>query len=558
MARATRVAGRRRAITAHMQLRPRGEAMASFVSTSRLVDVSRSGNASVPRAHADGKANDLQDESNDRARSRSRPRPRARPSQRPMRRGPASTQTQFGQAPRESLVARLRASASSPSSARLRELNELGLLYSFMRGRRSGPSEQGRAPNEAPRPQQQIPVHPSVPTCRPGELVTTRAQLEAMVDEVMTSGSGVGIDTEFVSELSFRAELCLVQVATTKKIWIVDALSPEIHRHIDHFWRTLVIDKAHEKIVHAGDQDLEHAFRSTGRIPENIFDTQLTAAFADNLLEAKYPASLARLADELVGTDLSNEIGKGTPSMTVSDWVQRPLRVSQLEYAANDVRFLPLMREKLGELVEKTGNAAWLQDEHDRVYRLNANALYVPRPTAPHALRNTGVDLKRMDAEQGAVLKALCDWRFAQAREWNVPQNAVLSTRTMIDLAVGANVSISSVKGLNNRIRTECGAEIMAVVHQARERVHSAGEGDSAETSGTLRSAQEMLNSRDINLECQPLKLKLEKRCAEQNIASRLAFSLNDLREVLDGRKAHSKLFTGWRSDLFSDLLLEF
>ena len=89
------------------------------------------------------------------------------------------------------------------------------------------------------------------------------------------------------------------------------------------FWE-LLADPSVEKIVHAGEQDIEPVVRHLNRPAANVFDTQIGAGF----IGLPYPISLSKLIAELTGARL----GKG---LTFSHWDQ-PARRRQfrLRYAA--------------------------------------------------------------------------------------------------------------------------------------------------------------------------------------------------------------------------------
>ena len=58
--------------------------------------------------------------------------------------------------------------------------------------------------------------------------------------------------------------------------------------------------------------------------------------------------SLRYLTQELIGVELDK-------TNQMSDWARADLTESQLEYAANDVRFLHALKEKLTEILEREG-----------------------------------------------------------------------------------------------------------------------------------------------------------------------------------------------------------
>src|SRR5581483_6997580 len=93
-------------------------------------------------------------------------------------------------------------------------------------------------------------------------------------------------------------------------------------------------------------------FRHINRAPANLFDTQIAAGFAG----MTYPLALSKLVHELTGARL----GKG---LTFTHWDQRPLSSMQLRYAADDVRYLPAVRQALGERLDALGYMPWVREE---------------------------------------------------------------------------------------------------------------------------------------------------------------------------------------------------
>src|SRR5712692_4859495 len=156
------------------------------------------------------------------------------------------------------------------------------------------------------------------------EMVGSRQQLEEVLAEVRAARR-MGLDTEFLREKTYFARLCLVQVATPDRIFLIDPT-----RGLDiSLLSDLLADPDVETVVHAGWQDLQLFYQRTGHVPANVFDVQLAAGFAG------LSASLAygRLVQELTGVELE----KGE---AYTDWCRRPLTDKQLRYAADDVRYL--------------------------------------------------------------------------------------------------------------------------------------------------------------------------------------------------------------------------
>lgn len=85
----------------------------------------------------------------------------------------------------------------------------------------------------------------------------------------VSSTEWIAMDTEFVSEDSYRPQLCLVQVASGDGLALIDAVSVG---DVSPFWRVLA-EGRHETIFHAGRGDLEFCLRAVNKCPE-VFSTR--------------------------------------------------------------------------------------------------------------------------------------------------------------------------------------------------------------------------------------------------------------------------------------------
>jgi len=127
------------------------------------------------------------------------------------------------------------------------------------------------------------------------ELETIRTP-EALADLCLTleAAGRFALDTEFVGERTYLPRLCLVQIATTEMIALIDT---QAVTNLDPLWN-LVCDPAIEVILHAAREDLRLAFFGSGkRLPHNIFDTQVAGGLIGL---PSYPLSYARLVEALM------------------------------------------------------------------------------------------------------------------------------------------------------------------------------------------------------------------------------------------------------------------
>ena len=274
------------------------------------------------------------------------------------------------------------------------------------------------------------------------QLITTQQGLTDLIGRLHVSGT-FAYDSEFIGELTYLPKLCLIQVATSSEVSLIDPIAPI---DLTPFWE-LVADGSVEKATHAGQQDLEPVSRHLNRPGQNVFDTQISAGFAG----MAYPVSLSKLVHELVGARL----GKG---LTFSHWDQRPLSAQQLKYAANDVRYLPAIRAELGQRLAKLDHAAWAAEECAAqcdvgLYRFDPETAYL-KVRGAGSLQPAGL----------AVLKQLVLWRDGAAKRHDVPPRAFLKDEILVDMSrepVKGVERLARVRGLPRPVEQAHGAEIV-------------------------------------------------------------------------------------------------
>ena len=155
-------------------------------------------------------------------------------------------------------------------------------------------------------------------------------------------------DTEFISEGKYRTELCLIQVATEFGLVLLD---PQGIGDLTPFWERICQPEV-TVTAHSARSEMEFCYRAIGRIPENLFDIQLAAAFVGS----DYPSSLKRLAEEYMNVALPKD-------ETRTDWRARPLSSKQEQYALDDVRYLHGITLKIFRKLETLGRTPWFLEE---------------------------------------------------------------------------------------------------------------------------------------------------------------------------------------------------
>jgi len=170
----------------------------------------------------------------------------------------------------------------------------------------------------------------------------------AFLNKELLQKSHLGVDTEFRRTTKDNMRLALLQINDAEEIYLVDTVlieDPQEHA-------SFLFSESVTKIFHSCKEDIEAIYAWTGQIMVSLFDTQLADAF----LNGHYSIGYQGLVEEKLGIT----VDKGE---TRSNWIRRPLRDSQLNYAASDVEFLIELYINQKESLVKENKLAWLEEE---------------------------------------------------------------------------------------------------------------------------------------------------------------------------------------------------
>ncbi len=224
----------------------------------------------------------------------------------------------------------------------------------------------------------------------------------------------IGIDTEFVRERTWRADLGLVQLSDGKTVWLVDPLRTGSLRPLSElFDRPDIV-----KILHAPSEDLDVLLYTTGSCPEPLFDTQLACAMLGESLQMGYHKTVEWL--------LGITIDKGE---TRSNWLKRPLRPAQLHYAALDVCLLPMMHQELAGRLAQLDRSNWLYEDSARMVK---KAHTPPDPEQSWKRINGN---HRLDGNSLSILQRLAKWRDHEAERRNIARGFVIKDTELLSIS---------------------------------------------------------------------------------------------------------------------------
>lgn len=255
----------------------------------------------------------------------------------------------------------------------------------------------------------------------------TAATLRGVCDRLASTERFV-LDTEFVGERTYLPVLELIQVSTPAETALIDCRAVP---SLDPLFEILA-DERIEKVLHAGQQDLELFYSLTGRAPAPIVDTQVAAAMAGYGAQVGYAQLVERLLDVSV-----------EKSETLTDWSRRPLTKAQLAYAVDDVRYLLPVYEKLRARLIGLERWEWVREE---CRRMAAAVRSLPVEPEDAWLRVRGRGTLR--AKGLVVLRALAAWREAQARDRNKPRASIARDEVLVEISRKAPTTLEGLRGL--------------------------------------------------------------------------------------------------------------
>ena len=289
--------------------------------------------------------------------------------------------------------------------------------------------------------------HPLVPTGT-AEWVDTDEKFLELCDSLKNSGI-FAYDTEFIGEDSYYAFTCLIQVATTQRVALID---PFKIKDLSPLY-ALIADPTITTLLHSGSQDLEPVARLFGKAPAGIFDTQLAAG----LVGFPWPISLTKLIESILHHDVGGHF-------TFSQWDARPLSERQRFYAADDVRYLIALHEFLTSKLKELNRISWAEKEFAKFTTIESYEFELIN-VVKRICKNKSPRKKEIQRVQ-----ALAQLRENIAIELDLPTRAVIPNECVLALAkkpVETVSQLASMKGFPRNMANRFGDEILKAILNA-------------------------------------------------------------------------------------------
>jgi ribonuclease D len=363
------------------------------------------------------------------------------------------------------------------------------------------------------------------------EFIATERELQ----DFCTAAAGarmIAFDTEFVSEDTYRPELCLVQVAADDHLAVID---PYPIPDLSPFW-DLLSREGHVTVVHAGREELRFSLAAIGRGPHNLFDVQIGAG----LIGMEYPAAYSTLVSKLLGQTLP----KGE---TRTDWRKRPLSQRQLEYAVHDVYYLERLSEILLQRLTELGRQSWLDDEMQSWQRMVQDFEQGER-----WMRTSGI--AGLNRRHLAIVRELWRWRDEEARRRNQPTKRILRDDLIVELAKRQTADPKRIRALRGMERGD--------IQKQMPRLTAAIETALKLPDSELPSLDRRPVRSQLNVLGQFLATALGSICRSAGVAPSIVGTAQDVRDLIahhlgltDPEEELPLLAQGWRAEVVGKVI---
>jgi len=288
---------------------------------------------------------------------------------------------------------------------------------------------------------------PAVPFTSPDDsaviFVDTEEGVQRMLEE-LKNAKEIAIDLEHNDRRSYVGLVCLMQISTREKDWIVDTLKP--WRENLQILNDVFADPNILKVFHGSSMDMIWLQRDLGLYVVGLFDTYHACC------ALQFPGkSLKYLLQRFANFQAQKQY-------QTADWRVRPLPAELIDYARSDTHYLLYIYDQLRNMLLEASTPG--DNLIDRVLRgSKGEALQVYERPIYDRDRGLGAfgwfDLLmqrsvKFDNEQFGVFRAVHEWRDKKARDWDEGLQYVMSNSALWSIA--ENMPTYS-GGLHNCVR---------------------------------------------------------------------------------------------------------
>ncbi|NRA40199.1 MAG: HRDC domain-containing protein [Planctomycetes bacterium] len=262
----------------------------------------------------------------------------------------------------------------------------------------------------------------------------------------------IAIDTESNSMFAFRERICLIQINVAGSIYIIDPL--ELSGNADDLeaLRPALEDATIPCFLHGAEYDVCCFKREYKIALAGVWDSQQAASYL-----AYKQTGYGAMVNEICEVELAK-------SHSQYNWGTRPLDEDALQYAIDDVVYLPQVAIALQEKILEAELEEEILIANSAV--MDATARYaIDNPQAVYRVKG----FHRLAPAKHPVCFALYQWRQKLAEEKDLPPGRILANEPLIALSQKSPTNFGSLKRirLKSWILKEHGEELMGIIKSA-------------------------------------------------------------------------------------------
>lgn len=330
-------------------------------------------------------------------------------------------------------------------------------------------------------------------------LVNSKDTAQQLVEDLRNEQEFITVDTEFIRELNQVPLLCLVQIATKSKDYVVDPVTVELD-----FLKPFFADSCLKKVFHDAKQDID-ILKNYGFEINNFYDTQLY----EMILSTKENISYQSIVLNYTGKKLKKDCG-------MSDWTHRPLSKKQLSYAAEDVTYLRKVYKNQIAKLKQLGRETWLDEEISQLPNKNSLEDSLNESCYP-------------------LLYKLLSWREKKSKEKQVAPELIASDRLIKSIC---RKGIEYIRNLKNSRALVYDREFLDYAEEITENF-------SPEKTQTEKNPV-------VDL----LKTLMNIKSQQNEITPKILASVKDLIKFVSGDQ-NVKFLRGWRREIFGNAAID-
>ncbi len=362
---------------------------------------------------------------------------------------------------------------------------------------------------------------------KPAQFIDTQEQLTEMV-AYLSSAKAIAVDTEFVWMRTYYPQLGIIQLASSREdAFIVDCVAIENPEPL----KQLLENRDIIKIFHDAHQDITIINRYINGEVHSVFDTQRAAAFTSRIRSL----SLEKLIREFAGVSLSK-------SETRTNWLKRPLDPEQIEYALDDVRYLPDVRLQLIEDASKYENLDFLNQE---MVQFDSIIPFDLQEALEKQFRKTAGRIAPRGRNRAW---RLVNWQENEARRRDIPREHVIKKEVIVDLSLIEAVTLEEISAtglFNSKMIERYGPHIAEIL--ASEDMPS---------KDLVKSLQRpSSDSNEMVILIQVYHSFCNSVASDRGIDPTLLFNKSEIAEIVRNfvKKKEFTPIEGWRGDLINE-----